>query len=57
MHQRVVNRGRDVRLYVYVCIYGEHFQHSIDWPGMVVNPARGQLRRENVFFPVLPVRV
>ena len=26
-----------------------------DQPGKVVNPARGQLNRENVFFPV-PVR-
>ena len=33
-------------------IYGEHFQHSIDQPVMVVNPARDQLNRENEYFPV-----
>ena len=33
-------------------VYGQHFQQSIDQPGMVVNPARGQLKRENEYFPV-----
>ena len=31
-------------------MYGDRFQQSIDQPGMVANPARGQLNRENVFF-------
>ena len=36
----------------YICICGDHFQPSMDQPGMVPNPARGQLNRKNVFFPV-----
>ena len=36
-------------------MHGQHFQLSMYQPGMVVNPARGQLKRENWFFPV-PVR-
>ena len=31
---------------MYVCIYGQHFQQSMDQPGMVANPAHGQLNRE-----------
>ena len=37
---------------LYVYIYGQHFQQSIDQPGMVANPARGQLNRENDYLPV-----
>ena len=34
---------------MYVCnIYSK----SMDQPGMVANPARGQLKRENDYFPV-----
>ena len=33
-------------------MYGQHFQQSMDQPGMVANPARGQLNRENEHFPV-----
>ena len=39
----------------YVCMYGQHFQQSMGHPGMVVNPARGQLSRKKDIFPV-PVR-
>ena len=35
-----------------VCIYGHHFIQSIDQPGKVDNPARGQLNTENEYFPV-----
>ena len=37
-------------------MYGQYFQHSMDQPGMVSNPACGQLNRKYIgFFPV-PVR-
>ena len=36
---------------VYVCLYGQHFQQGMDQPGKVVNPARGQLSKENIHFP------
>ena len=39
----------------YVCMYGHHIQQSMDQPGKVDNPARGQLNRENEYFP-FPVR-
>ena len=32
---------------MFVYMYGQHFQQSIEHPGMVANPARGQLNREN----------
>ena len=38
---------------MYVCMCGQHFQQSTDQPGKVANPARGQLNRENEYFPVL----
>ena len=40
---------------MYVCMYvdyGHHLQQSADQPGMVANPARGQLKREkSIIFP------
>ena len=39
----------------YVCMYGHTYSKSMDQPGEVANPARGQLNRENEYFPV-PVR-
>ena len=36
-------------------MYGRPYSKSIDQPGRVANPARGQLNRENGCFPV-PVR-
>ena len=33
-------------------MYGHTYSKSIDQPGKVVNPARGQLNRENEYFPV-----
>ena len=38
-----------------LCLYGHHLQQSMNQPGKVANPARGQLNRENECFPV-PVR-
>ena len=35
---------------MYACIYGDQFQQSMGQPGMVANPARGQLNRETLFF-------
>ena len=36
----------------YVCMYGHTCSKSMDQPGKVANPARGQLNRENEYFPV-----
>ena len=33
-------------------VYGYHILQSMDQPGKVANPARGQLNRENKYFPV-----
>ena len=42
-----------VKLYsMYVCLYGHSYSKSMDQPGKVANPARGQLNRENEYFPV-----
>ena len=35
-----------------VYIYGHTYSKSMDQPGKVANPARGQLHRENEYFPV-----
>ena len=35
------------RIYCTVCMYVHHIQQSMDQPGKVANPARGQLNREN----------
>ena len=40
---------------LFECMYGQHFQQSMDQPGMVANPVRGELNSENNFFSV-PVR-
>ena len=32
-------------------VYDQHFQPSMNQPGVVANPARGQLNREKCFFP------
>ena len=34
------------------CMYSHTYSESTDQPGKVVNPARGQLNRENEYFPV-----
>ena len=37
---------------MYICVYGHTYIKGKDQPGKVANPARGQLNRENVYFPV-----
>ena len=40
---------------MYVCMHGHTYSKGMDQPGKVANPARGQLNRDNEYFPV-PVR-
>ena len=47
--------GRGVGKCMYVRMYGHHIKQSMDRPGKVANPARGQLNRENEYSPI-PVR-
>ena len=35
-------------------MYGYHIQQSVDMPGKVANPARGQLNREKCYSPLSP---
>ena len=35
-----------------ICMYGHTYSKSMDQPGKVANPARGQLNRQNEFLPV-----
>ena len=35
-----------------VCMYGHTYSKSMDQPGKVTSPARGQLNRKNEYFPV-----
>ena len=44
-----------VRGWTLVSVYGHTYSKSMDQPGKVANPARGQLNGENEFCPV-PVR-
>ena len=38
---------------MHVCMYGHTYsKSSMDQPGKVANPVRGQLNRENSYFPV-----
>ena len=39
-------------MYMYVFMYGHTYRKNMDQPGKVANPARGQLNRENGYFPV-----
>ena len=52
----ILPRG-DLCMYVcmYVCIVITYYSKIKDQPGKAANPARGQLNRENDFFPV-PIR-
>ena len=34
-------------LYKNVCMYGLYIEQSMEQPGKIANPARGQLNREN----------
>ena len=44
---------------LYVCVYGQNFQQSMNQPGIVANPTRGQLKRETETFrcPRSPLRI
>ena len=39
------------------CMYGHTYSKSMDQPGKVASPARGQLNRENEYFPVQQVYI
>ena len=46
MHKSDVQNKWDDNTHIilmYVSMHGQHFQQGMDRPGMVVNPARGQL--------------
>ena len=36
----------------YICMYGHTYIKSMDQPGMVANPARGQLNKKKSYFTV-----
>ena len=51
------NNNRQIVLLIrvhsqYVCMYGHTYSKSMDQPGKVANPPRGQLSRKNEYFPV-----
>ena len=35
-----------------ICMYGQTYSKSMDQPGKVASPARGQLNKKNEYFPV-----
>ena len=37
---------------IYVFIYSHSYSKSMDQPGKVASPARGQLNRKNEYFPI-----
>ena len=39
-------------VFLGVCMYGHTYSKSMDQPGKVANPFRGQLNKENEYFPV-----
>ena len=39
-------------LLVCVCMYSHTYSKSMDRPGKIANPSRGQLNRKNEYFPV-----
>ena len=44
--------GRKRTGIMYVCMYGHTYSKSMDQPGNVASPARGQLNRKNKYCPV-----
>ena len=48
----VQHNGGFLPVTMYVCMYGHTYGKSMDQPGKVANPARGQLNRENQHFSV-----
>ena len=51
----LVTKTSDMYVCMYKCVYGHIIYQSMDQPGKVANPTRGQLNKENEHFPV-PVR-
>ena len=50
---RTISIGEYVQ---YVCVVITYNNKNMDQPGKVANPARGQLNRENEYFPVRVAR-
>ena len=48
----VKNKNKTKGESVYVCMYGPTYSKSMDQPGNVASPARGQLNRKNEYFSV-----
>ena len=49
----VIQKLSEAYPYTVRCMYGHtYYSKSMDQPGKVANPARGQLNRENEHFPV-----
>ena len=52
------NKQKRIQTFVFVddgahaYMYDRTYSKSMDQPGKVANPARGQLNRENEYFPV-----
>ena len=44
--------GRPALYYIIYILYGHTYSKSMDQPGKVANPARGQLNKEIGYFPV-----
>ena len=44
-----------IYIYICICMYDYTYSKSMDQPGKVASPARGQLNRENEYFSI-PVR-
>ena len=51
IYQQYIHIVLDRRIQQYVCMVIT-YSKSMDRPGKVANPARGQLNRENEYFPV-----
>ena len=47
-----INRHRTLTIPYFCTMYGHTYSKSMDQPGKVVSPARGQLNRKNESFPV-----
>ena len=47
-----VNKRTDARDPRYIIMYCNTYSKSMDQPGKVANPARGQLKRKTKHFPV-----
>ena len=55
--RNIVRDQHDIICYIIspvgvLCVYGHTYSKSMDQPGKVANPARGQLNRENEYFSV-----